>query len=129
MTRDLRTIVPEMRNSTDNLQLVIAMHKKAQLLCEEILNGVDNSKAIAELTDTVLDSIKPLCLQSGNEKNAILQMETAFEELCAVLRLEGITHPEQLTVFAFHMQIKVIKQRAKPRPEKQGHNGQAPGIY
>lgn len=110
---DMRAAIPSLRNSSAQLEAAVAVYKRALLMCEEVLEGKDNSKELAKINSAVLDSIAPLCLQRTST-NAILLMETGFEELCAALRLHGIHNPERLTVFAFHMQVEAVKQKNKP---------------
>lgn len=100
-----------MFSDTGEIDTTADIVRIALLKIEQARDGKDNQALIEELEHRQLDLLRPLIWDFSDKENYAVQAEKGFTRLCAILRKENITQPEQMPALEFYLNIEIIKQR------------------
>jgi hypothetical protein len=87
---------------------------KAQWTAEiDLLIGhnVLNAKALLEqLKQDLIEQMRPVRFNENDPNSVIHRREESFERLCFNMRKNNISHPENLSTYAFYATVQMIKE-------------------
>ena len=73
--------------------------------------NVVNAKALLEqLKYDLIEQMRPLRFNENDPNSIIHRREESFERLCFNLRKNNISHPENLSTYAFYATVQMIKE-------------------
>jgi hypothetical protein len=81
-------------------------------------DGADHEtarKEIARIEREFAEMNQPDCFDTGDPQNAILQLETHFEHLCAVLESSGVVNASSLSVLQFYLRLEYFRKINQPQ--------------
>ena len=91
---------------------------KLLLICDEIIEGADNSAQIDAIDNYVLSMME---VPNFNDFGADKQHDKDFEMVCAILGKETQRNVKKLTVMEFYsLMLNIYKSRPKQRVKNKG---------
>lgn len=107
----LREYFPELSEKGPYLEILGRKKKKLLLVCDEILEGADNSRQIETIESYILGMIEvPDFNGFGDDK----QHDKDFESMCAYMQKETTQNVKNITVIEFHsLMLNIYKRRPK----------------
>lgn len=69
---------------------------------EKVVDKNDNEDRINRYERAILKSMSPADFDSSNSNNHPLVLERNFQHACAFLEMQGVSAPEDLTVYQFY---------------------------
>ena len=103
---ELQRYFPEMFDDSRDKNLCDLLRKKALLQIDEIMNAKDNSKAIEELSNKILEKYEPKDFE--NDK-AVIEIDRQFENMCLILSKEFQGGVKGYTVKEFYSAYNLLK--------------------
>lgn len=68
---------------------------------------------IAGLKKQIAEMNKPFVFRNNIAENAVYEFEKAFYMTCAGLKESGFSHPEQMTMHEFRLNLEYLEKKAR----------------
>lgn len=115
---ELELYLPNNFNDSDTKEIYGSVKKKAKLILDEIIKGVDRTKEIDDIDSFIFDFAKPR--EYTGEKGVEAAYVNNFEDMCITVSKYTGRDAKKLPVLSFYRTLEMIKKENKPKRGKKG---------
>lgn len=124
--KDLRVYFPKFYPDTDDVQYFAKRKQNLMATADKLLQQLESEDftfddEIKKLLDDIslyfVELNKPKSFDSEDQNNAVVKLDSQFEQLCSMIESNG-TNTRELTLIEFYSRLEYIRKSNKPAKEK-----------